>query len=154
MSLVTSKKLTAYKNSYLYKLLRSYRANSDHFHYVLTHYVPKSEENTDAQSAISKLQMSKEKIRNHDTSLSPKQKKNNLAKRVGIPKIGDLILKHPELKTNKSYQLQVILRHFHQFPSTLLIQKHLIPKVHESITTLWSQRRLLPSHDQLINRLL
>ena len=56
MSLVTSKKLTAYKNSYLYKLLRSYRANSDHFHYVLTHYVPKSEENADAQSAISKLQ--------------------------------------------------------------------------------------------------
>lgn len=80
MSLVTSKKLTAYKNSYLYKLLRSYRVNSDHFHYVLTHYVPKSEENADAQSAISKLQNEQRKNTQPRYQPKPQAEKEQFSK--------------------------------------------------------------------------
>lgn len=56
MSLVNTKTLTDYDESYLYNQLRSFHESKSDVHYVLTHFVQKNAENKDADQALSRMQ--------------------------------------------------------------------------------------------------
>lgn len=56
MSLVKNKTLVDYDESYLYNQLRSFHESEQDVHYVLTHFVQKTNETKDANQALSRMQ--------------------------------------------------------------------------------------------------
>lgn len=56
MSLVNTKTLADYDESYLYNQLRSFHESKPDVHYVLTHFVQKKDDNKEASQALSRMQ--------------------------------------------------------------------------------------------------
>lgn len=71
MSLVNTKTLTDYDESYLYNQLRSFHESKSDVHYVLTHFVQKNAENKDADQALSRMQREARKTQGVEPEAEP-----------------------------------------------------------------------------------
>lgn len=71
MSLVNTKTLTDYDESYLYNQLRSFHESKSDVHYVLTHFVQKNAENKDADQALSRMQREARKTQGVEPEVEP-----------------------------------------------------------------------------------